>query len=144
MSILVVYATKSGASEQCARLLSEQLPHCTICDIGSEKPTIDEFDSIIVGAGVRDGKIYKPLRDFIKKNHSELLNKKMGYFICNEKPRKTEEILDENIPNDLKKAAVCMESFGGYKAYAAPKENEDPLKRIFVDKIRTFAEKFMI
>ncbi|MEC0092253.1 flavodoxin domain-containing protein [Paenibacillus macquariensis] len=142
MAILVLYATKSGASEQCAHLLSQELSHCTICNIDLEKPNIAEFDSIILGAGVRDGKIYKAIRDFIKKNKDALLHKNMGYFICNEKPKKTEEIIADNIPEDLQKAAICIESFGGYKAYAAPKEGSDQLKGIFVDRIKTFSEKF--
>ncbi|WP_246168211.1 flavodoxin domain-containing protein [Paenibacillus antarcticus] len=138
----MLYATKSGASEQCAQILSQELSHCSICNINLEKPNIAEFDTIILGAGVRDGKIYKPIRDFIKKNKDELLNKNMGYYICNEKPKKTEEIIADNIPEDLQKAAIRIESFGGYKAYAAPKEGTDQLKGIFVDKIKTFADKF--
>ena len=142
MSLLVLYATKSGASEQCAKLLSEEFSDCTICNIEITKPNIEEFDSIILGAGVRDGKIYKPIRDFIKKNHTELLNKKMGYFICNEKPKKTEEIIEQNFPDDLKKAAICIESFGGYKSNSLPKEDSDQLKGIIVERIQAFSEKF--
>ncbi len=142
MALLVLYATKSGATEQCAKVLFEELSHCTICNIDLEKPNIDEFDSIIIGAGVRDGKIYKPIRDFIKKNEHELLKKRMGYYICNEKPKKTEEIIGDNFSDDLKNAAICIESFGGYKAYAAPKEGSDQLKGIFVENIKAFSEKF--
>lgn len=64
----------------------------------------------------------------------------MGYYICNEKPKKTEEIIEDNIPVDLKKAAICIESFGGYKAYAAPKEGTDQLKGIFIDRIKVFSK----
>lgn len=142
MAVLILYATKSGATELCANILSEELSDCTICNIGIDKPNIEQFDSIILGAGVRDGKIYKPIRDFIKKNHNELQGKKMGYYICNEKPKKTEEIIEQNIPDDLRNTAICMESFGGYKAYAAPKADEDQLKGIFVERIRAFSEKF--
>ncbi|GKV66492.1 MULTISPECIES: flavodoxin domain-containing protein [unclassified Sporosarcina] len=142
MDILVLYATKTGATFQCASLLSKELSHCVICDIETEKPDIEKFDCVILGAGVRDGKIYKPIRDFIKKNNDELLKKKMGYFICNEKPKKTEEIIAENFSDELQKSAVCIESFGGYKAYAAPKEDMDQLKGIHADRIKTFAQKF--
>ncbi|MDQ0089035.1 menaquinone-dependent protoporphyrinogen oxidase [Paenibacillus anaericanus] len=142
MAVLVLYATKSGATEQCAKVLSAELSDCTLCNIAVDKPDIESFDQIILGAGVRDGKIYKPIRDFIKKNQTELLKKSMGYYICNEKPKKTEEIIEDNIPVDLKKAAICIESFGGYKAYAAPKEGTDQLKGIFIDRIKVFSEKF--
>ncbi|MBU5674000.1 flavodoxin domain-containing protein [Paenibacillus brevis] len=143
MAVLLLYATKTGASTQCVNVIAAEIPNCTICNIEMEKPAIEDYDRIILGAGVRDGKIYKPIRDFIKKNHQELLTKKMGYFICNEKPKETEEILERNIPADLKQAAICIESFGGYKAYKAPKEGEDQLKGIFVDRVKAFAEAFM-
>ncbi|MBO9605523.1 MAG: flavodoxin [Paenibacillaceae bacterium] len=142
MAVLVLFATKTGASAQCVNILSEQLSNCTICNLETDKPVIGEFDCIILGAGVRDGKLYKPIRDFVKKNHDELLKKVMGFFICNEKPKETEEIFEKNIPADLRKAALCMESFGGYKAYKAPKEGTDQLQGIFVDRIKSFAEKF--
>lgn len=143
MAVLVIYATKTGATEQCIKVLAEEIPDCTTCNIEIEKPAIEEFDCIVLGAGVRDGKIYKPIRDFIKKNHSALLEKRMGYFICNEKPKETGDILERNIPAELKAAAICMESFGGYKAYAAPKEGTDQLKGIFVDRIKAFSEKII-
>lgn len=143
MAVLVLYATKTGATEQCIKVLAEEIPNCMIVNIEMEKPLIEDYDRIILGAGVRDGRIYKPIRDFIKKNHDELLKKKMGYFICNEKPKETEEIIERNIPAHLKEAAICIESFGGYKAYAAPKEGSDQLKGIFVDRIKAFSETFM-
>lgn len=142
MATLVLYATKSGAAEQCAKILSEELSDCTICNIETNKPNIEEFDSIIIGAGVRDGKIYKPIRDFIKKNHPDLLNKSMGYYICNEKPKKTEEIIEQNFPDDLKKEAICIESFGGYKAASVPRDESDRLKGILIENIKAFSEKF--
>ncbi|GGF92886.1 MULTISPECIES: flavodoxin domain-containing protein [Paenibacillus] len=143
MAVLVIYATKTGAAAQCIKVLAEEIPNCATCNIQMEKPAIEDFDRIILGAGVRDGKIYKPIRDFIKKNHQELLKKRMGYFICNEKPKETEEIIERNIPADLKEAAICIESFGGYKAHAAPKEGTDQLKGIFVDRIKAFSENFI-
>ncbi|THF74414.1 flavodoxin domain-containing protein [Cohnella fermenti] len=142
MAVLVLFATKTGATAQCVNVLSAQLSNCTTCNLETDKPAIGQFDRIILGAGVRDGKIYKPIRDFIKKNHDELLKKGMGYFICNEKPKETEEIIERNIPADLREAALCIESFGGYKAYKAPKEGTDQLQGIFVDRIKSFAEKF--
>ena len=141
MTVLVLYATKTGATAQCVKVLADELANCTVCNIEEEKPDLEGVDRVILGAGVRDGKIYKPVRDFIKKNHDALLKKRAGYFICNEKPKETEEIVTRNIPEDLRGAAVCIASFGGYKAYAAPKEGTDQLKGIFVDRIKAFAEK---
>lgn len=142
MAVLLLYATKTGATTQCINILAKEIPNCTICNLEVEKPSIEVYDCVIIGAGVRDGKVYKLVRDFIKKNHQALAQKKMGYFICNEKQKETAELLERNIPADLREAAVCMESFGGYKAYAAPKEGTDQLKGIFLDRIKSFSAKF--
>lgn len=143
MAVLILYATKTGATLQCVNVLAAEIPDCTLSNIEAEKPAVQDYDGIILGAGVRDGKIYKPIRDFIKKNRQDLLHKRMGYFICNEKPKETEEIIERNIPADLREAAMVIASFGGYKAYAAPKEGTDQLKGIFVDRIKDFAKAFV-
>ncbi|MBP2001369.1 menaquinone-dependent protoporphyrinogen oxidase [Paenibacillus shirakamiensis] len=142
MPFLIIYATKSGATELCTKMLAEELGDCTCLNLAEDKPKLEEYDTVILGAGVRDGKIYKPIRDYIKKNKDELLTKNLGFFICNEKPKKTEEIIEQNFSKDLQSAAIAIASFGGYKAYAAPKEGEDQLKGIFVDHIRDFAATF--
>lgn len=67
MAVLILYATKSGATEQCAKVLSEELPQSKICNIELEKPNIEAFDSIILGAGVRDEKYIKPFVTLSKK-----------------------------------------------------------------------------
>ncbi|ASS64785.1 MULTISPECIES: flavodoxin domain-containing protein [unclassified Paenibacillus] len=142
MATLVLYATKTGAVKQCANVLAEELPGSILCNIETGMPDLAAFDSVIVGAGVRDGKIYKPIRDYIKKNKDALLGKRAGYFICNEKPKKTEEIIEANFSEELRQAAVGIESFGGYKSYAAPAEGADQLKGLFVDRIKAFSDLF--
>lgn len=84
MAVLIIYATKTGATAQCIKVLAKEIANCTICDIQMEKPSIGDFDSI----------------------------------------------------------TVCLASFGGYKAYAAPSEGSDQLKGIFVDRIHAFSESF--
>ncbi|CAH1056769.1 flavodoxin domain-containing protein [Paenibacillus pseudetheri] len=54
MAVLILYATKSGTTEQCAKVLSEELPQSKICNIEIEKPSLEAYDSIILGAGVRE------------------------------------------------------------------------------------------
>ena len=51
MAVLIQYATKSGTTEQCAKVLSEELPQSKICNIEIEKPSLEAF---ILGAGVRE------------------------------------------------------------------------------------------
>ncbi|MBO0474237.1 hypothetical protein IGL98_001922 [Enterococcus sp. DIV0840] len=143
MKTLIVYGTKSGASKECAEILGEKLSNSTIIDIDQEKPDLDEFTHIIVGAGVRNDKMYKPIRDFLKKNQSDLLSKTMGCFLCNSKLKTTQEVIIASIPEAIREHALEIVSFGGYKPSWVPVSEENKLKGIDLDKISTFAENYL-
>lgn len=64
MKTLLLYATKSGAARECAELLAKELTDCTVCDLRHAIPNPELFDTIIVGSGIRFGKIYKPAAKF--------------------------------------------------------------------------------
>lgn len=92
MALLILYATKSGASEQCAFLLAEYIPGSTLCNLESEKPDIENYDHIILGAGVRDGKLYKPVRDFIKKTNPPCWTSRWATISAMRSPRKPKRL----------------------------------------------------
>lgn len=139
MKTLIIYATKSGASEECAKLLAKELDSCTLMNLDDEKPTLELFDLVIVGAGVRNDKMYKTVRDFLKKNQSALLSKKLACFLCNSKPKTTEAVIISSIPEEIRDAAIQITSFGGYKPSWVPISEDKKLKGIELDKIREFA-----
>lgn len=84
MRTLIVYATKHGSAEKCAKLLASQLSGETVlCHLGKDKePDLKEFDQIIVGGSIYVGKIRPKAANFIKRNQAVLLNKKLGLFVC--------------------------------------------------------------
>jgi menaquinone-dependent protoporphyrinogen IX oxidase len=63
MRTLILFSTKSGASRECAELLATKIMVCSICDIAKSTPDIESFDTLIVGSGVRMGRIYKPAKN---------------------------------------------------------------------------------
>lgn len=143
METLIVYGTKTGASKECAELLGKKIKNVTIIDIDQVKPNIDEFSHIIIGAGVRNDKMYKPIRDFLKKNQADLLSKKLACYLCNSKPKTTEEVIITSIPEAIREQAVEIVSFGGYKPSWLPVSEENKLKGIELDKISEFAQIFL-
>ena len=56
MSTLVLYTTKTGATKECAELLAKKIC-CSACDIKQNTYDIEMYDTIILGTGVRMGKI---------------------------------------------------------------------------------------
>lgn len=124
MKTLIVYATKSGASRECAKLLAAKIKDCSVCDLSKQVPDIENFDVLIIGSGVRMGKIYKPVKHFVEKNKKVLLLKKIAFFLCNSYPDTVQKVIEKNIPRELIGNAVFMGSLGGIQPFTAPK-NQD-------------------
>lgn len=142
MKTLIIYGTKSGASKECAERLAKEITNSTIIDIDVEKPNLEEFSQVIVGAGVRNDKMYKSIRDFLKKNQADLLSKKIACFLCNSKPKTTEDVITTSIPKEIRDQAIEIVSFGGYKPSWVPVSEKSKLKGIDLDKISEFAKHF--
>ncbi|MCL2847419.1 MAG: hypothetical protein FWE13_01535 [Firmicutes bacterium] len=57
MKILVVYATKNGATKEIAERIAKQISSSEICDVKSaEIPNINDFDCVILGSAIYAGK----------------------------------------------------------------------------------------
>jgi menaquinone-dependent protoporphyrinogen oxidase len=116
MKTLIAYATKYGCTEKCAKALSEKLTgEVRLCNLKTERDIeISEYDKVIVGGSIRIGKIQKEVKEFCSKNLNELLNKKVGLFICcmadNEAAEKQ---LKDSFPKGLLDNAIVKENFGG-------------------------------
>jgi len=124
MRALILYSTKSGASRECAELLATKIMDCSICDISKSTPDIESFDTLIVGSGVRMGKIYKPAKKFINKNIDVLLSKNIAFYLCKSNPDTLQKAIDDNIPKKLIDGAICIKSLGGKPPFTSPK-NQD-------------------
>ncbi len=134
MKTIIVYATKSGASRDCAEILSALIKDCSLCDLSMQVPDIGSYDMVIIGSGVRMGKIYKPMRSFIENNTQALLMKKTAVFLCNAYPDTFQKVVEKNIPQDLIDRAIYIESLGGIPPFASPK-NEDWILSEHVDRL---------
>ena len=113
MKTVILYATKSGASRECAELLSEKLGNCPDHDLSRPDPDLDGFDTVVIGTGVRMGTIYKPARRFLQQNIEVLLTKKFAVYLCNAYPDTFQKAVEKNVPQELAEHAICMKSFGG-------------------------------
>ena len=60
------------------------------------------------------GRIQKQLTDYVSKNISALLNKRMGLFVCAGSPDAAARIkeLESSFPSELYGKAVCKKVFG--------------------------------
>lgn len=81
---LLAYRSKGGATEQAANTIADVLRirfklQVDLVNLGKE-PSINiaSYTNLIVGSGVRTGKIYKEALDFLQKNRQ---GKKLAFFI---------------------------------------------------------------
>lgn len=119
MKTMIAYASKSGAAKECADLLHQKLAMSQVFDLSKENVDLGtvDVDTIIIGSGVRMGKLYKPVLKFIKKNEDFLLSKQFAFYLCNAYPDSLQKAIEKNIPLKLINAAVCINSFGGKQPF---------------------------
>jgi menaquinone-dependent protoporphyrinogen IX oxidase len=145
LKTLVTYASKSGATEQTAIIIAETLKkkcglEVDLTNLREEKTNILQYDNIVVGAGVRAGKVYGEALDFLKKDFG---SKKVAFFVCcggAGDPAKYNESCSKYLTDVLAKypnlKTVAKEAFGGRMKMLGKQlfDNVDP------EKIRDWAE----
>jgi menaquinone-dependent protoporphyrinogen IX oxidase len=81
---LVAYETKSGATEEAARKIAEVLRskyelEVDLVDLKEQKvPDLAQYRNVIVGGGVRAGKVYDKALRFLE---NDLSGKKVAFFV---------------------------------------------------------------
>ncbi|CEG25547.1 flavodoxin domain-containing protein [Bacillus sp. B-jedd] len=157
MKNLIIYETKHGTVEHAVSLLADRLEGQTRTARVSDGsiPPIAEFDTVILGGSIYFGKIQKALSTFIVKHTDELLQKRLGLFICGAHPdsNEREKELREAFPEKLREHALAKEVFGFQihfqslnrleksiaKSILRQKEDKEGLD---MEAIASFAEKF--
>ena len=155
MKTVILYATKTGTTEKCAKLLAEKLEEATLVDLRKDTADLNQFDCIIVGGSIRIGTLNKFAKRFIEKNKEILKDKKTAYFICSASTEQLEEMFSRNISKDLLESAICYDTFGGemdinkqkgidkFIVKMVSKNKDSKLPEILFDNIENFAKKIL-
>lgn len=116
MKTLILYSTKYGCAEECAKELASRLGGDTVLvNLKKEKvPPLNEYDRVIIGGSIYVGKIQKVITRYIDDHRSELKAKKLGLFFCCMSEGDMEKTqLKSAFPADLTAVAAATENFGG-------------------------------
>ena len=139
MKTLIIYASKTGTTESCAKKLALQLRNAELFDLQSGDPDISEA-----------------AKKYIKKNLELLKSKKLAFYVCSADTERSGEYFKANIPAELLTKAICSDSFGGemdiskqkgLSKLIVKKALEESLKKgvqppcILPERINCFAEK---
>ncbi|QUH27056.1 flavodoxin domain-containing protein [Serpentinicella alkaliphila] len=116
MKTLIVYSTKYGCTEKCAKKLSEKLKgSIDLVNLKEgKKIDISLYDKVIIGGSIYIGKIQNEVVNFCKDNLQKLISKKIGLFVCSMREGESiEEQIRASFPQELRLNAVAIENFGG-------------------------------
>jgi menaquinone-dependent protoporphyrinogen IX oxidase len=119
---LVAYTSKGGATKEAAQTIADVLRNeykleVDLHDLKKSSVNIQDYANIVVGAGVRGGKVYGEALAFLKQDFGET---KVSFFVCcggAGDPKNYEESCTKYVTNVLAKypslKTVATEAFGG-------------------------------
>lgn len=85
MTVLVAYATHSGATQTLAETLvatlGEEGVSAELVDVTTD-PDPSAYDAVVLGSGVRIEAIEKPAVQWVKDHRAALLERPMAFFSC--------------------------------------------------------------
>lgn len=113
MRVLIAYAGKTGTTAKCAKILKALVDNAELCDLTKEKPSLSNYEKVIVGGSIRMGQIHKAAKQFLVKNQEALKQKTCAFFICNCSAKENKSLIEKNIPKELLRRATATASFGG-------------------------------
>ena len=117
MSVLIVYGTKTGTSEKCAKYIADKLnePVTLVNARDGIKIDLTPYHTVIIGGSVRMGHITAAVSKFIEEEEETLLTKNIALFMCCgfTDEENISRQLDINFTPALKEHALCVKCFGG-------------------------------
>ena len=114
MNILIAYASKSGTTETCVHILENDFNgHVTLIDLTHTDPSLDAFDTILIGGPIRFGRLHSSVKKFMRSHLEELKQKDVALFICCGFMDDAEQHIQNNFPLELVEQAKIIECFGG-------------------------------
>lgn len=113
MKTLIIYASKTGTTEKCAKEINRQLKDSKMVNILEQNEDINKYDLIIVGTPIRMGMVDKRIKKFLISNIEPLISKKVAYFICCGFNENWKQYYEQNFPKELLDNAIVYDTFGG-------------------------------
>jgi menaquinone-dependent protoporphyrinogen oxidase len=116
MTYLIIYMSRHGTTAKVAADLKEKLgtEKTTLVDLEKDPlPSLEEFPTVIIGGSVHAGTIQQELMTFCIRHKTELLQKRLGLFMCYMNNDLGDLEFEDSFPNELRKHAIAKGFFGG-------------------------------
>ncbi len=117
MKTLVAYCSRHGSAQKIAHLMSQELHHTSVrlldLKIEGVPSSIEEYDQIVLGGSIHFGKIQKEVRQFCQDHLSDLLQKRVGLYLCYMLEDKAQKEFEDAFPEEIRNHALALGFFGG-------------------------------
>jgi menaquinone-dependent protoporphyrinogen oxidase len=157
MKTMIVYTTRHGCVEKVVEHLRKELVDVEAVNLMKEKPySLEGFDAVILGGSIYFGKIQKELSVYASMAMTELMNKRVGLFICAGHPHPDARLveLEQAFPQKLLEHAICKDILGSEIVYERLSTLDRLIYRMVsgkkasfsdipVDSIRSFAKQLI-
>jgi menaquinone-dependent protoporphyrinogen oxidase len=115
MKTLILYGTQYGYTADCAGQLTNLLEgETTLVDLTRQStPDLAGYDAVIIGGSIYMGKIQERVSGYCAAHAGELLQKRLGLFLCCGMPENLQQSLEASFPEALREKAAAIGCFGG-------------------------------
>jgi len=115
MKTAIIYATSHGTTEKVAQQIQSELGNNSQLFNLKEVKTVDlsQFEQVIIGGSIHAGTMQGKVRDFCRKNLIDLLQKRVGLFMCGMNEPDFETEFNNAFPDLLRKHAISSKCVGG-------------------------------
>ena len=115
MKTIIIYSSKYGCTEDCAKTLKNKLNGDSELVNLKNAREIDfqQYDYVIIGGSIYVGKIQKEVKQFCERNLKALLTKNIALFMCCTTPEQVDDFFKNNFPKELLAHTMQTVNFGG-------------------------------
>jgi menaquinone-dependent protoporphyrinogen oxidase len=116
MRTAIVYASNHGTTEGVARKLQQGLGEDKVQLFNlkkNKKFDLSPFGQVIVGGSIHAGSIQKRIQKFTDNHRPELLEKRLGLYLCCMDEDRAQEQFDHAYPEILRSHAISKKVMGG-------------------------------
>lgn len=101
MKTLILYESQKGFTKECGEHILNLLEDTVLLDIKKDKYNLEEYDIVLVGAPIYEGKIDKTTVDFFKNNKWKLLDRKLAVFCAGMNTGEFNQTMQESLPGEI-------------------------------------------
>lgn len=116
MRTAIVYTSNHGTTEKVAQKIKEGFGEekAQLFNLKKNKNfDVSQFDQIIVGGSIHAGQIQKRVKNFLEKHRLELLQRRLGLFLCCMHENEAENQFNRVFPEILRNHAISKKIMGG-------------------------------